>query len=336
MNTIQKSNEFYTDIFVDTTNKYDDYKIESIDKIIKKIADEYKLTLHKKYINNTNNNSLVEAVNELLLYDWKYIQNLNLYQIFGKNKQMTDQIWKTMCGCVNGMVSINSDMSLLIKENFNIQHETNEIKMLFDYISSNDELCIAGGYPTLFYLNKNSNDYINSDIDIFIMGGYDYFTDEESTNKLTNKFINLIDYINSNFKINSIASFSRNNDNKYSVFDIKCEKINRTIQIICTCSNNFAEVLHSFDSSYSKCGFYKGEFYMSHDMKYSIDLGITWFYKNPKKVFARRTAKAKKLGFVVLNESSLPDFEKNFVYFAVEEVKKVKLDKIETNKQTQY
>ncbi len=186
-------------------------------------------------------------------------------------------------------------------------------------------------------MNKNINEYANSDIDIFIMGGDDYcWFDEEPTNKLKNNFHNLIDYIDSNFKINSITSFSRNDNDMYSVFDIKCEKINRSIQIICISAKNFAEVLHSFDSPYSKCGFYKGEFYTTHDMKYSIDLGITWFYKNPEKVFAKRTFKAKKLGFVVLNESSLPDLEKKFICFTIEGVKKVNLEKIGTNKQTQY
>jgi hypothetical protein len=155
--TIQKLNESYDNSFIDKVEEnnsimeIDSFKIESINKIIETIVNKYKLSLYTKFKNNSSNDSLeIGVVNELLSYDWKYIQDLNLYQIFGKKQQMTEQIWKTLCGCVNGMVSINSDMNLLIKENFNIKYETKEISMLFDYVASNDGLCIAGGYPTIY------------------------------------------------------------------------------------------------------------------------------------------------------------------------------------------
>lgn len=192
---------------------------------------------------------------------------------------------------------IFKSMDFLIKSSFDYEYDE-EISILYDYINNNTQLCVAGGFPTLLFNNKNLSLYPSSDIDIFIM-------EKDDT---ANETIKLIKYINKYYK----AVFLKINKS-VSVFDVKINGYNRTIQLISTKYRCVNEILNSFDMGYNKCALYGGETFVTYDAMYAKNIMKT-HTNNPKH---DRIYKACVKGFSVHNCEDYKIDEKNHLISAL-------------------
>lgn len=175
------------------------------------------------------------------------------------------------------------DQKLLIADSFKWIDESPNFNQIINYVRSDDNLCIAGGYTTLMFFNKNLNNFPDSDVDIFIMN---VSADPVETFKKLHQFI-IQTYPDA--KYNQIIS----------VFDIKIESINRTIQIILTDLRSPVHVLSSFDFSHNKSCYYLGRTYCLPDAQQSLSLKKTYYYA--KQIRIQRLIKVNKLGLTISN-----------------------------------
>jgi hypothetical protein len=194
-----------------------------------------------------------------------------------------DEYWEALK--VKNMNILNND-EYLVKNAFEFNDlEQPELRTLFKYFKNIPEIFVAGGYPTLQFLNKNLNEFPNSDIDVFILN---------NKNNISDIVKELVDFLDTNFGISEIYSYT---DVQAGVFSIKCNKLKRTVQIIGTQSNSISEIFNSFDSSHCKCGVYLGETYVTFDALYAKKTNTAMFYrKYPKE---KRIYKAFGLGLKI-------------------------------------
>jgi len=182
----------------------------------------------------------------------------------------------------------------LIKNDFEFNvNEQPELRKIFDYIKRQPRMCIAGGYPTLQYINKALSDFPDSDIDIFITNPY-----EESCFCEIDVLQEFIEFLGDD--ISEITSYT---NAMASVYNIKCKNINRMLQIIGIYAETISEIFNQFDASHCKCCVYMGDTYVSYDAKYSKDTNTTVFYNTCPKI--HRYNKAIKLGLNVYNCSHI-------------------------------
>lgn len=175
------------------------------------------------------------------------------------------------------------NQKLLIANTFNWVDEDFSLKIIIDYVRSNDNLCIAGGYTTLMFLNKDFKDYPDSDIDIFIMN---VSVDPVKTFEHLCKFI---------LRIYPDTQYNQT----LSVFDLKIKNISRTFQIILTKLKNPTHVLSSFDFSHNKSCYYLDKTYSLPDAIHSRISKKTYYYAKQFRI--QRLVKAKNLGLVISN-----------------------------------
>lgn len=151
----------------------------------------------------------------------------------------------------------------LLKDQFEFVFDK-EIEKLYDYINKSKYICVAGGYPTLMFLNRTLSGYLDSDIDIYIMEPSD----------IPVNTIAFIDFVNSNYRV-SFESINASN----CVYNIKLEGYCRTLQIICTRSRSINEIFYEYDMGYNKCGLYGGHTFVTFDALYSKKNRMTWTNK---------------------------------------------------------
>jgi hypothetical protein len=208
----------------------------------------------------------------------------------------------------------------LLKNQFQIVHESNRIDKLLKFLSEEKCIFIGGGYPTLMHLGKNLKDFPESDIDLYIFHNKKE-TSAEFNNLVTNDnspFKRTLNFINENYQIENILAYRNKKEGKHnSVINVITKKLERTIQIIGANCQSISEILNTYDFAHSKCGIYMGETYVTYDAKYAKKTGATVCYGNHK---IRRLQKAKKLGFDIYgyisdsfknmyDESPVPQFE---------------------------
>jgi hypothetical protein len=211
----------------------------------------------------------------------------------------------------------------LIKNAFRFNDcESESLKKLFDYLKNSPHLCVAGGYPTLQYLEKNLSDFQESDIDIFLLGLRDKEILENDDcsgyNKEAKHYFNyfvkeFVNFLDDQFTIDKITSYT---DMEACVFNIHCKKLSRTIQLISTKYDTVAELLNTFDLTHCKCALYLGDTYVTPDAEYAKRYNTTFClhtYYKPK-----RLNKAYNLGLTIYgmhNYTIIPVNEKNAFNF---------------------
>jgi hypothetical protein len=168
------------------------------------------------------------------------------------------------------------------------------LQKLMNYIASNSNLCIAGGFPTYLYMGITPKS--NSDIDIYVLCGNVHALKKDSMFK-NNELCDieqLLFFIKTNYT-----------EPKYlrvgpAVFNITVQEFSHPIQIIVTTYKSLAQVLSSFDNSHNRCGIHMGRSYVGIDTELTHHTKTTYFYKTTKPV---RYMKALELGFRVFGYS---------------------------------
>jgi hypothetical protein len=176
----------------------------------------------------------------------------------------------------------------LLKDEFKWINEQNSLVVLFDYLSNEPNMCIAGGYPTMQYFEKKLSDFSGSDIDIYI------FNDDHK--KTFKKFV---EYLDNKLGINKIDYIGKSYFNK-SIFNLHVNNIARIIQVIGTCDISISEILRQYDTSHNRCCLYLGSTYVSYDAQYAKKINTTYFNKNYNNY--KRLNKAHKLGLKIFHK----------------------------------
>jgi hypothetical protein len=232
-------------------------------------------------------NSLDPCSNRVVEANSDIIKDINDYVC------ITEEIyWKALKE--NDTAILYSDKYLLKDEFVFDPMSTNDknLKELFEYVEKESNITIAGGYPTLYFLNKYINGYPYSDIDIYIMN--------KKNQKETCK--DLLLFLDNKYGIDKFLTYT---DIEMGVFNVKCKSIDRTIQIIGTCANTPAEILSQYDCAHNKCCVYMGNTYITIDAHYAKCHKTTMFYKAPGRY---RFIKAKLLGLKIFN---FPEIKSN-------------------------
>jgi hypothetical protein len=189
------------------------------------------------------------------------------------------------------------DLGYFIKNSFGLPiFSSKALNNLFYYISTQESLFVAGGFPTQLYMNRTPKK--TSDIDIYVLGGLKHkYTENDymfQRKNLTDVH-NLLDFIYTNYSNIRTLHVGSN------VYTITVQEFTHPIQIILTTYSSPAEVLSSFDNSHNRCGIYKDTTYIGMDTMLSHHKKITYFY-TPAKV--SRYIKAMELGFHVFGIST--------------------------------
>lgn len=173
----------------------------------------------------------------------------------------------------------------LIADQIQLHIETN-LEPLYNFLKLHDNICIAGGYPTLQYLNKNFSDHPCSDIDVYIFGTLSCI---KETLQL------FLQFLDSSFSITSIQSLGISS----SIFNIKLSDTPRIIQIIGTHYRSISEIIRQFDASHNRCCWYLGHSYITYDAMYAKTRQLTYFTKNHLNY--TRLNKAHNLGLQIFH-----------------------------------
>lgn len=205
-----------------------------------------------------------EELNNKEKFYWKLLH----YKLFG-------DFYKTipLNRNLDSYFHINSD-DYLIKNEFQFKGE-NEFSKLWDNLTHNKNVILAGGYTTSMFFEQDF--FESSDIDLFV-------------NK-QNSF-ELINFIKNNFDVIGYEIISEN------VMTMFIKNL-RPIQIIIKNFKNVSNLLDDFDLCHLKCAFYLGNTYFTFDAKYAKENKITMSFQN---VRIDRTEKAKKFGLSIFNK----------------------------------
>lgn len=252
------------------------------------------------------------TINYALLYNWKsfteiryddnLINELKNNNINNNPRNPTIEEMKYNDAIVNNNHFYLDDMNKLIKNSFDMTYENDQIKELFDFVKMNNSLCIAGGYMAIQYHERNLKEFESSDIDVYIF----------KNNNLKDMMLLLLTFIDDKFGIQSITSYNKKDTlinisaasaASTGVFNIKCNNLNRVIQIICTRYYNLAELLSDYDTGYCKVGYYQGNTYVSPDAKFTKDTNLVYIYR--KYLRMKRLEKINKFKFHILNKHIL-------------------------------
>lgn len=172
-------------------------------------------------------------------------------------------------------------------DKYSFSNKEPELKDMFEYIGQKENMLIAGGYPTIFFLERDLDIFPSSDIDIYIFGNCQKET-----------FGKFIDFLESKYGIVSI-----NTHNLYfrmdeiGILNIKLRDIERIIQIIGTTHFSAMDVLMQYDNSHNRCCYYNNNFYVAPDALIAKNTGETIFYHNFYD--SKRLDKASKLGLKI-------------------------------------
>jgi hypothetical protein len=242
----------------------------------------------------------------VMSYNWKLFENIRFSSanqsevaVLNNNVKLRDPTVEEQLynhAIISYDRTILSDPQHLLMNQFNINYETDRIRTLFGYVSTYSDLCIAGGYMAMQYLQRDPKQYPNSDIDLYILNTPDF-------KKTLAAILNFLDIC---FGIKTISTFAfksrdgtQNLEPKQGIYNVTCNNLSRTVQIICTKHTNIAEVLNGYDAGYCKVCYYLGNTYVTPDAKYVKDTNITYFYLRDPQV--KRIKKAMNLGLFVMN-----------------------------------
>lgn len=191
--------------------------------------------------------------------------------------------------------------SFLLKDTFEWQIE-DPLQPLYDYLQYDNNICIAGGYPTLQYFNKNLVDFPDSDIDIYIF----HNTSSPVTPKIT--FTHLLRFLDYTYTIQNIYRHGYS----WSVFDIHLQSSNRILQIIGTTDHSLSEIIGQFDAAHNRCCYYLGHTYVTLDAAYAKTHQITYFTKNYSNT--PRLDKASRLGLQIFHKPNYTQSNAKKIY----------------------
>lgn len=226
----------------------------------------------------------IEIINHMAKIDTEIIKSLIKMMAINKYfyKILFDRTYKLATISSTKIKYELKSMHWLIPNIFKWTNTDLKLEVLIEYIKSDENLCIAGGYTTLMFLNKNLDDCPNSDVDVFIIN-------RTAEPKVT--FDLLCEFISENY-------LDVYFDQKGSVFNIKIPEINRTIQIIVSSFVSPTHVLISFDFSHNRSCYYLGQTYCLPDAIDALSKKTSYTVPNIK---LHRLAKAKLLGLEISN-----------------------------------
>lgn len=176
----------------------------------------------------------------------------------------------------------------LLKNEFEwiIEKGQESLIYIYEYLKNEPNICIAGGYPTIQFLNKPISEFPNSDIDVYI------FNDHKNTLK------NFLEHLDKHIGMRRIEFHGKHFDKK-SIYNIYLKGINRPIQVIGIINESISSILRQYDASHVRCCLYLGNTYVTYDAKYSKKINTTYFYKNKNNY--GRLNKAHKLGLKIFH-----------------------------------
>jgi hypothetical protein len=178
-------------------------------------------------------------------------------------------------------------IDLFLKDEFSIPVFDTPLQTIMDYVQTQSNLFIAGGFPTQLYMTREPAS--SSDIDLYVLTKEPIKNGEYLTVNLLESIKEVLVWLEQNF---TIIGYIRVGPSVYSVV---LKEITHPLQLIVTTNGTPAEILSSFDNSHNRCGIYMGHTYIGMDTKISHRTNKTYFYTTPKP---SRYQKAMKLGFV--------------------------------------
>lgn len=207
----------------------------------------------KTILNIFNTNEIMNIIcRELSLQDM-----LNMLSIQDIHIPHEIIYWKSI-----SEYKVLKDTKFLMKNIFEYIYD-DAIKILYEYISKNDRIVIAGGYPSLIFFEKDLNMFPDSDIDIYVTDDID-----------GSHTIKLIEFLNKNYNI-SLSSPESRSDSVYSVINVSIETYPRVLQIICINVRTIAELLASFDMEFLHCALHMNNTYITYSALCSKNTNTT-------------------------------------------------------------
>jgi hypothetical protein len=229
-----------------------------------------------------------------LIKNWKNFYKLNYYSFDVNNEfghMMSNEMISYNKAIAENNNEILSSVDRLIKNDFNFYIENDNMKPLFEYLSTNDNLCVAGNYLAMQYLGNDIANFMNRDIDIFIFG----------TDQIKNVFASFLDFMDKKYKITSMEIQESTKKNKIcdNTFYLKFNLFPRNIQITITNSENIAKLLNSFPFGHYKCCLYKNNTYITYDAKIAKETKYTCRYGQIN--YCKYFENANNFGITILN-----------------------------------
>lgn len=195
-----------------------------------------------------------------------YYKNLNLYQFNTDHK---------------------IDNELMLKNEFTFVVENEEIVELINYLDTQPNMIITGGYISTMYFQKNFDK--ESDIDIYIFG----------ENVLEN-FKNFLSFLDTTYNIDFVELLGS------SVITFILKKLNRKVQIILSGFESILEIMLSFDCTHNRCAYYLTDTYVTFDCKYSKTYQKTYYFN---RIRPSRYKKSLKYELKVVNDVEIEDID---------------------------
>ena len=230
---------------------------------------------------NLTNFSMLHSIKFLSsckTYHNKHVNKIVLNNLLDKKYELNANVEQYYCRTFDEIRKMN-EMELCY--NFVVESGYEEF---FEYVSKNDNIWIAGGYPSLIYFEKNLAEFPDSDIDVFI-----------NNNVTTLEIENFLTFLNKTYEIVEICSYFEENNN---VFNVKCKKICRIIQIIFHLYVNVNEHISAFDSSHCHCAIINNKLIVRPVTQYTKNTGLCKIFD--KMCNPSRMNKIHKLGFKIL------------------------------------
>jgi len=241
-------------------------------------------------MNNLLSENLLEIFNNMSFEDMPKIPCLSKTYNNANIKEMI--YWKSI-----EHNKVLKSKSYLIKDAFEIQYENPGIEKVIKFLSSNPNIVISGGYPTLMYIKDDefitymkTNE--SSDIDIYITDDYNNILDS------------INEFLDSEFGVPEYSMRGR------SVINVEVSGLSRILQLILVKNQTIGKLFNDYDFSHNKCCIHEGISYISYDAMYAKKTGIT--YCKYQDVDKRRAQKAVNMGFKIYNDiANIADIKVN-------------------------
>lgn len=205
-------------------------------------------------------------------------------------------------------------IDLFLKDEFSIPLFDIHLQTVIDYVETQSNLFIAGGFPTQLYMGKVPKE--TSDIDVYLLTKEPVKDGQYLTAAIIDSVREILEWFEKTYTVICCIRVGP------SVYSIHVREFNHPVQLIITTNGTPAEILSSFDNSHNRCGIYMGHTYVGIDTKISHQTHKTYFYTTPKP---SRYQKAIDLGFhpVGLTESEMERisaFQETYPYLILQKM----------------